>query len=106
MRNYSARSDRGVRTFSIHVDNCLVFMGYLDKHVISTATGSNSTDYKTIYLNTKHFDHSSSTQYCGQIEQEVLHIDERKVMRRSDLMYQSNYNVDISKRPTTGVSAL
>ncbi|CAM9302104.1 unnamed protein product, partial [Ectocarpus fasciculatus] len=94
--NYSKNPGRGARDFSIEVDDRLLYMGTIaaaleDSHCDRALPDTKNTlgacsvvftnDPKTVKFE------KDKVQYTGLSDQDVLHIDERKVMVRSKGMF-------------------
>lgn len=92
--NYSKTPSRGVKDFSISVDQKLIYMGELTtcqrelQGILRTPqTILFTNDPKIVRVEKDHI------SYCGMMEQDVLYINERQVVIRSKDMYNSKPSV-------------
>jgi hypothetical protein len=111
--NYSKSPSRGVRHFSLFCDHKLVFMGSLlssdkEKNIGGQRRGQAVmlTSHARIVKTDRDI-----VSYCGSTDQDVLCVNERKVMVRSRTMYTNTPNVaadgvqsDLSQRPRTAAT--
>jgi hypothetical protein len=111
--NYSKTVARGVRQFSLHCDHKLVFMGSLvsadkEKALLGQRRGQSLLlcAHPRILKSDREL-----VSYCGITDQDVLCVNERKVMVRSKNMYDNAPNVssdgvfsDLTKRPGTSAN--
>lgn len=108
--NYSKTVARGVRQFSLHCDHKLVYMGSLvsaDKEKVSGGQRRGQSVILCAHPRIVKADREL-VSYCGITDQDVLCVNERKVMVRSKNMYDNAPNVasdgvfsDLTKRPGT-----
>ena len=108
--NYSKAPARGVRHFSMHCDHKLVFMGSLlsaDKEKMMGGQRRGQAVIFSAHPRVVKADRDI-VSYSGATDQDVLCVNERKVMVRSRSMYANTPNVaadgvfsDLSQRPHT-----
>lgn len=105
--NYSKTPTRGVKSFGVEVDNSIVFMGKLEKFGSHLDRGQSIVFSNDPTLSRLEKD---KVFYCGSSDQDVLCINDRKVIVRSKGMYEDpsvsseGICADISKRPTTAMA--
>ena len=108
--NYSKTPARGVRSFSVNADGLLLFMGDLLPSPTETTGNIDRQGQSIVFTPSPKVARTekSRVSYCGKTDQDVLCINERKVMVRSKTMYKPSVNPaiegitsDLDKRPTT-----
>lgn len=122
--NYSKRPERGARTVEIWIDDTLVFWGGLRRGMPPKGayiappvekghtTHDGSSDYSQPVL----FTHDAAViaaekgkvPYCGETGQDVMCINERKVVAASEAAYMveptaPGVQIDLAARPTTSL---
>ena len=108
--NYAKTPTRGVRHFSLYCDHKLVFMGSLvcaDKEKMAGGQRCGQALLLSSHPRVVKTNRELVT-YCGALDQDVLCVNERKVMVRSRNMYNNAPNVaadgissDLTQRPRT-----
>ncbi len=116
--NYSKHPARGVKLFGLEVDGRCVFMGSLkgadqEKTLSGAADGALERQGQSVVFSVDPkivASEKARVFYSGVTSQDVLCINERKVMVRSKDMYQAQANAasegikaDLSKRPKTSM---
>lgn len=106
LKNYSKHPTRGVSSFSLSVDNYLLFMGTLAK-----ASEKSQTHKSLVFTSDQmvaRFE-KENTQYCGSSEHDVLCINEKQVMVRTRTHLSEALNpaaegikISLHGRPATG----
>jgi len=106
--NYSKSPKRGVRHFGLEVDHRVVYMGHLEAQ--DSSNRSNLSEGQSVVFSSDPAlvqSERSKASYCGSTDQDVLCINDRKVIIRSKTMYESpsvaseGIYSDLAKRPTT-----
>jgi hypothetical protein len=117
--NYSKNPLRGARDFTLELDDRLLYMGVVEAALDESKYNSTLRDGKNtlgacsvVFTNDPKIVkcEREKVQYCGSTDQDVLHIDERKVMVRSKGMFDKpsptteGVLVDVQQRPMTAIS--